>query len=534
MYPDRDFDPDSLLSRKEVARYPKSNEEAANFWQLLPRNSEALTQDLGLNVVWKAMAGDDHFMIDASKLALLSSLTDLDTIRYRQKILADCLTNEKLARRMYQIAAETIERERKNYLGFFSRYPAGILSRSVDVLRMFVTSLKQLRIIADENAARFTSEGFSNLFTMLKTELSDEYLERVDRHLSQLKFHKGVLISAELGKGNKGANIVLRKQNDEHRSWLEQLFATSPPAYTFRLHPRDESGARALSELRDRGINLVANALAQSADHVLSFFQCLRAELAFYIGCINLRGRLANLGEPICLPGIAPPGCRRLEFSGLYDASLALSSGKKVVGNDLAADGKQLFVITGANTGGKSTFLRSIGLAQLMTQAGMFAPAETFSAEAVEAVFTHYKREEDAGMESGKWDEELGRMSGIVDRMKPNALLLLNESFASTNDREGSEIARQIVGALEEKQVKVFFVTHLYDFANRAFELKSEGAIFLRAERRPDGTRPFKLITGAPLQTSYGEDLYQAIFAGGQPRSFQGAEAGARPSVNVR
>jgi hypothetical protein len=42
--------------------------------------------------------------------------------------------------------------------------------------------------------------------------------------------------------------------------------------------------ARALSELKDRGIHLVANAMAQSADHVLSFFEMLRTELAFYMG----------------------------------------------------------------------------------------------------------------------------------------------------------------------------------------------------------------------------------------------------------
>ena len=72
-------------------------------------------------------------------------------------------------------------------------------------------------------------------------------------------------------------------------------------------------------------------------------------------------------------------------------------------------------------------------------------------------------------MESGKWDEELSRMSDIVDRIKPNSVLLLNESFASTNEREGSEIARQIVRALLNKRVKVFFVTHLYHFAHGVF-----------------------------------------------------------------
>ena len=82
-----------------------------------------------------------------------------------------------------------------------------------------------------------------------------------------------------------------------------------------------------------------------------------------------------------------------------------------------------------------------------MMQCGMFVAAESFRANVSDGVFTHYKREEDANMKSGKLDEELGRMSAIIDNVTPNSIVLFNESFASTNEREGSEIARQIVRA---------------------------------------------------------------------------------------
>jgi len=422
------------------------------------------------------------------------------------------LRNADIVRDIYQIAIEAIEGERKSYWSFVSRYPAGILHRAVDVLQMFVVMLRRLRSIAEQRADRFESEGFARLFAMLRQELGEEYFRVIERHLRQLKFRGGALISAELEKGNKGKNYVLRKPHDDNRSWLKRLLAEKPQAYTFHLHPRDEAGARALSALNDRGVNLVANALAQSTDHILSFFQMLRAELAFYIGCLNLHGRLIEMGEPTCLPVPAPAGARKLEFSGLYDVSLALSMGQKVVGNDLDGDHRDLVIITGANTGGKSTFLRSVGLAHLMMQAGMFVPAVSLCAEVCDGIFTHYKREEDVTMESGKWDEELSRMSEIVDNVKSNSMLLFNESFASTNEREGSEIARQIIGALLDKDVRVFFVTHLYDFAHTVFRQKWEGAVFLRAERHPDGRRTFKLVEAEPLQTSYGEDLYKSVF----------------------
>jgi DNA mismatch repair ATPase MutS len=163
-------------------------------------------------------------------------------------------------------------------------------------------------------------------------------------------------------------------------------------------------------------------------------------------------------------------------------------------------------MVTGANRGGKSTFLRSVGLAQLMMQAGMFVPARALSLSVVSGLFTHFKREEDESMTSGKFDEELVRMRDIVQHLKPGSIMLFNESFAATNEREGSEIGRQIVHALLDNHIRVVFVTHQYDLAHSF--TGNEEAYFLRAERE----RTFKLIEGEPLPTSYGADLYQRIF----------------------
>jgi DNA mismatch repair ATPase MutS len=501
----------------------------------LPWNEQALTQDLELNTLFSAMALGDDFLFDVAKKAVLSSVSnDRDTILYRQNILKDCLKNPSVVREIYDVAVKAIERKKGTYFGIFTRYPGVILSDSIKVLQILTGELKKLRNIADEHADKFDSEGFTTFFSMIKKELTDEYFVDIQEHLSELKFPEGILISAQLGQGNKGTNYVLRKLplikrnwlerfivnymvpklQDSKHVWLKRIFAQRTPAYTFYLHPRDEAGARALSELKDRGINLVANALAQSAEHILDFFRMLRTELAFYIGCLNLHERLAKKGEPTAFPVPVAASERAHSFSGLYDVCLTLTMEQRVVGNDLNADGKNLVIITGANQGGKSTFLRSIGLAQLMMQSGMFVSAGSFSANVCDGLFTHYKREEDIDMKSGKLDEELKRMSDIVDNMTSNPLLLFNESFAATNEREGSEIAGQIIGALLEKGFKIFFVTHLYEFAYNLHEKRMQNAVFLRAERRADGGRTFKLVEGAPLQTSFGEDLYKTIFGG--------------------
>ena len=479
----------------------------------LPANEPALTQDLELDTLFRAMAGGDEFLNQVAKQAVLSGIQNgLETILYRQAILKDCLRNEAAVREIYDIAVEAIESKRTHWLGVFSHYPSGILYEAVRLLQMLMGVLAKLKHAANEQSGKFESEGFTTLFEMLKTELADDYFAGVETQLKEMGFKDGVLVSAELGEGNQGVNYILRKSLRPRPGWFQRIFSRNSSAYTFHIDPRDDAGFRSLSELQDQGINLAANAVAQAADHITSFFVMLRTELAFYIGCLNLHRELGRKEVPVCFPVPAPSGARNQSCVGLRDVCLTLCMERGVVGNDLNADGKQFVVITGANQGGKSTFLRGVGLAQLMMQCGMFVAAESFSANLCRSLLTHYKREEDATMTSGKFDEELNRMCGIADALTPDSLLLFNESFAATNEREGSEIARQIVRALLETRVKIFFVTHLYEFAHAFWEDKMDSAVFLRAERQTDGQRTFKLLPGEPLETSFGADLYQEVF----------------------
>ncbi|MBB3181209.1 MutS-related protein [Variovorax sp. Sphag1AA] len=478
-----------------------------------PANEAELIQDLELSTLLSAMAGEDPFLLNVSRKALVcSAQNDIGTIIYRQEVLFDAARNPALVRELYELAIEAIEGKRKSHFGVFSNYPSGILSGAIDVMVMFMGVLTRLRVMSEAYSKRFRSRGFRKLFAMIEREFSDEYFVEVQRHLRELKFNSGVLISARLGDGNQGVDHVLRHPRGRPPNWFERLLGKGGPAFSFQLAERDEGGARILSEIRDRGITLVANAMAQSMDHILSFFEMLRTEVGFYVCCLNLRDRMETMGAVTCLPEPHAAGSRELSFEDLYDVCLALNMGKAIVGNTLDTDHKSLFVITGANQGGKSSFLRSIGLAQVMMQSGMFVAGRAFAAELCSGVFTHYKREEDATMNSGKLDEELVRMSAIADAVHTGALVLFNESFASTNEREGSEVARQIVNALLDRYVKVFYVTHMFELANGFFVQARSDAIFLRAERRDDGSRSFKLSEGEPLATSHGEDLYEEIF----------------------
>jgi hypothetical protein len=484
----------------------------------LPHNHEAVTQDLELSTLISTMAAGDRLVSEVVKRALLLSLRDPDAIVYRQQILVDCLKQPAVVRDVYALAGEALKAEKTVWVGVSSGHPRGTLGGAVQKMELFVGFLRRLRAVADGPAEAFASPGFTRFFAMLREELDESYIELVESQLDTLRFKGGMLMSARLAAGNKGTAYTLRRPREQ--SLLGRVFDRS--GYSFTIPERDENGFRALSDLEDKGVNLVANALAQAVDHVHSFFVMLRVELGFYVGCVNLTERLAELGEPTTFPAAIGRGRLALSAQGLYDVSLALTTAERVVGNDVNADGKSLVMITGANQGGKSTFLRSIGLAQLMTQCGMYVGADSLQLNVCDAIFTHYKREEDQTMESGKLDEELARMSDIADHITANSMLLCNESFASTNEREGSEIARQVVTAMLEAGVKVMFVTHMFDLASGFFDRGLDTALFLRAERGAEGARPFTISVGEPLPTSYGEDSYRKVF---------GKEIGPTPAV---
>jgi hypothetical protein len=532
LHRDRDFDVEpelrddmyeAMLSGQlyAIANVKRERERAQRSKDTSPTQAPggyaALARDLELDTLWRAMAAGDEFLYETAKLAVLSSLREPREIRYRQDVLADCLEHRAIIAELYQLAIEALLAERNAGAGYLwpGDRPDAILHRSVRVLEAQVEVLRRLRQVADEQAEGFESEGFRRFFAMLRDELGDDYLATVEEHLRELGFKRGVLETAELGKGDKGRRYVVRRQREQR--WTDRLpFAKDRPrSYSFSIPPRDEAGFKAVEQLRGRGLNRVADAVARSADHIKSFFAVLRLELAFYLGCLNLREHLERKGEPTCFPHPLPEGDLALTAQGLYDVGLTLHVDERVVGNEVEADGRSLVMITGANQGGKSTLLRGLGVAQLMMQSGMFVGAESFRAGTCDGVFTHYKREEDASMERGKLDEELSRMSQIADRITPRSLLLCNESFASTNEREGSEIARHVVRAMLAKEIRVVFVTHMFDLADSFHAQDVDSALFLRAEREPDGRRTFKLLEGEPLPTSYGEDSYRRVFGAG-------------------
>lgn len=480
-----------------------------------PPDAADMAHDLGLGDVVEYLAAGDGYVRDVAASTLLRPLRDLREIEWRQAVLRDLLRGPATVQELYEVATRAVGKGVTVRTWRLSEDPASMVGHHVAVLQALLDPLRALRRFAEVHRGAFQSEGLTALVADITAALTDSWFDLVEDHLARLRFPGGIVMSARLGTAAVVADLVLCTPSATRKTWRDVLGTRRPDEHTWAVPAEDAVGSQALLDLENRALANLADVLAQATEGILGFFADLRWEAAFYLGCVTLHQRLRGVGLPCTVPSVRPVGAWELTARGLYDVGLAARAGGPVVGNDLDADGMSLVVITGANQGGKSTLLRALGLAQLMMQAGMVVAADEFRASLAPRVHTHFRREEDETLRSGKLDEELRRMSLIVDRASAADLVLLNESFASTNEREGARIARQIVEGLIDSGLRVVSVTHLYEFSHSLAAQARPDVLFLRAERLSDGGRSFRIVPGEPLPTSHGEDIWAAVFAKG-------------------
>ena len=469
---------------------------------------DVLRRDLDLRTAVLGVAGRDDVIYDTLMEMMFAPLLEPDLLRWRHEMLRDALAHPEETMRLYRICLEA-DHMRESRVNWLQNYDvATTYQGAVNYLLNFSTLLRLLRSLAAEYTPLFRSAGFLNLFRTLQEELSDEYLESIHRELEgqKLALVDGVLLSAGLNEALESVDYVMHRREKS----IKDLNPFSGQLYRLGKEANDDKAGDDLTVRQERAINRVADALAQSAEYLASFFDRLRKELAFYVGGLRFTQRMEELGMPWCIPELTAADTDSRSWEEMYDVSLVYRNKAAVVGNTLTAEHKNLYIVTGANQGGKTTFLRSFGQAQLMAQCGLPVGAKAYTAPYRRAVFTHFRQEEDRFLKSGKLDKELEWMDRIADHVQSGDLVLFNESFASTNEREGSEIGREITEALVESGVEVVSVSHLHMFA-ASFHGR-EGVQFLRAERLPSGERTFRLQPGEPEETAYGEDIYRRIF----------------------
>ena len=511
-------------------------------------------KDLGLSALFRAAGMDsvtrsggalyyqreDDYLTQCVRRVMGVPLLSAEEVGYRQEILRDCFRKEEFVGKLYEKASRVLADweklgKTKSHTGV--RDTKAELITDIRVLRLLVNGMAEVKNLMLENLDGLSSRGFLNLQDRINEEFSQEAGLNLDKILRDLAFYadtdvqkapKGVYtmnkprfqIDLGLCDGLKFSDLKLESMETKVENYSNpygikaklqgQLGSIAPNMIALYKNTALQEDA---SELEYQTVSFVMACCGGVLQSFGSFFEQLRFQAGFYLGVINIKNRMKRSGMEYCFPEVGERGT--LRFEDLKEVAMGMEQGIQPVGNAGDLDGKMLTVITGANQGGKSTFLRSIGIAQIMLQSGMMVCARRYRGALYPGFFTHFTRREDSAMNSGRLDEELRRMDKIVSQLDQASMLLLNESFATTTEKEGSAIAYDIIKALKEERVRLLTVTHLTSFAQRIYEEMGEGkdpeAAFYSAQRLEDGSRTFKILPHAPQQTSFGLELFEEV-----------------------
>ena len=202
-------------------------------------------------------------------------------------------------------------------------------------------------------------------------------------------------------------------------------------------------------------------------------------------------------------------------ISGIYNLKLLdnkTAASTDIVTNDLDfSDEHCLYVLTGANRGGKTTITQAVGQAFLLAQGGIYVPGTSFAFSPVDAIYTHFPADEDKTMDLGRLGEECKRFREIYAKATAKSLILLNETFSTTSFEEGYYIAKDCEKAILEKGVRTIYNTHMHKLAadideiNAASQRSKAASLVMRTGQ--NGERSYKVEIAPPEGMSYANDI---------------------------
>ncbi|MBQ7499845.1 MAG: hypothetical protein IJT91_03020, partial [Clostridia bacterium] len=265
--------------------------------------------------------------------------------------------------------------------------------------------------------------------------------------------------------------------------------------------PKDENGALTVTgeddHAEDGGFVLsealyrIDAALTAITDRIYDTFYGISNELLFYETALEYIDTLKRSGLPYVLPEMKEAEFSCFKAEELYDSYLVFSGCDDPVPNDISIEkDKAGMIIKGKNNTGKTTFLRSVGTAQLLAQAGLPIPSKSAVISVRSFIGTHFSSGEEefrAGDKSGRFESEVKEVAALIDKVRPDSLILLNETFQTTSYDEGSEGMNAILSLFAAMSVQYIYVTHmieLYDSVDPSAVVKAESGEGFKIEVR--------------------------------------------------
>ena len=403
------------------------------------------------------------------------SLNDIDAIKYRQETMQD-LENETLLEKIKSFAQKMITMRR--YLKLtdsldYKYHKEGWLLGAVEIYCEAVNALKDDLIVADIKSRGLlgfreyiTNYIVSNAFASLQAET-----KKVKAALETVKYC--VLI--------KDSSVTVRKYESEidYSAEVEETFEKFKQGEVKDYRVNIATGA-GMNHIEAQVLDFVAklypdiflgldNYCAKNVDFVDETTSVFDREIQFYVAYLEYIAKFKRVGLSFCYPQISSKSKEVYDYEG-FDLALAnklITENSPIVCNDFSLkDSERIFVVSGPNQGGKTTFARTFGQLHYLASMGCPVPGREAQLFLFDRLFTHFEKEENIKNLRGKLQDDLVRIHSMLSQSTTNSILIMNEIFTSTTLEDGIFLSKKVIEKIMRLDSLCVFVTFMDELAS--------------------------------------------------------------------
>ena len=479
--------------------------------------TEQLVNDMMLETLAKLICNSNAYKMQQ---ILTELCDDEETINYRLDIIDDLIGMPELADMLKKIVRILIDNDKENIYKISSPTSFTTLDSAVTSFEAYIECIEYMHEFNERKGNSAHSQGVKKMLGFFERCYNDKNYKSLCKDVAELRR----TIKNRISIIYHGA-----KFSDKN------VMGALKQRYTYEGNDKNS---------KDRVVNTYEKALFEELDFITKKYveliddalddykaigfkdvYSIEYQLDFYMGIIALIKSARSKGLDMCRPKILAKSERRAVIKGIFDPiyfseaaiyNISHKEQREVITNDITFDENAgFYILTGANNGGKTTFVRAVGLCQLMAQAGLYVPASECEISPCDMIYTHFPKEEQKGIDASRFTSEIKQFKEISDTITNHSLLLMNESIQSTTPKECVDIAVSLVEVFSMLGVRGVFATHLVDIAPKALKLNDKEGLNTRIESitvsvdESSGKRLYKIVKGLPGDHSYADTIFK-------------------------